>query len=86
MQRYWSSLRYSFLRTLFLLAADLRRHPTADLGLAESKIDYANLRESQPTARDISEGSMHTSMHSSPLYCLIYLTPSRFQLRLSVVE
>jgi len=26
MQRYWSSLRYSFLRTLFLLAADLRRH------------------------------------------------------------
>ena len=22
MQRYWSSLRYSFLRTLFLLAAD----------------------------------------------------------------
>ena len=28
MQRYWSSLRYSFLRTLFLLAADLRRHPT----------------------------------------------------------
>ena len=23
MQRYWSSLRYSFLRTLFLLAADL---------------------------------------------------------------
>ena len=32
---------------LFLLAADLRCHPTADLGLAESKIDYANLRESQ---------------------------------------
>ena len=24
MQRYWCSLRYSFLRTLFLLAADLR--------------------------------------------------------------
>jgi len=69
MQKYWFSLRYSFLRTLFLLAADLRRHPTADLGLAESKIDYANLRESQPTARDISEGSMHTSM----LYCLIPL-------------
>ena len=23
--RYWSSLRYSFLRTLFLLADDLRR-------------------------------------------------------------
>jgi len=72
MQRYWSSLRYSFLRTLFLLAADLRRHPTPDLGLAESKIDYANLRESQPTARDISEGSMHSSMRSGPpLYCLI---------------
>ena len=50
MQRYWSSLRYSFLRTLFLLAAGLRRHLTADLGLAESKIDYANLRPSQPTA------------------------------------
>jgi len=29
MQRYWSSLRYSFFSTLFLLAADLRRHPTA---------------------------------------------------------
>ena len=29
MQRYWSSLRYSFLRTLFLLAADLRRHPSS---------------------------------------------------------
>jgi len=28
MQRYWSSLRYSFHRTLFLLAADLRRHST----------------------------------------------------------
>ena len=28
MQRSWSSLRYSFHRTLFLLAADLRRHPT----------------------------------------------------------
>ena len=28
MQRYWSSLWYSFLRNLFLLAADLRRHPT----------------------------------------------------------
>jgi len=27
---------------LFLLAAELRRHPTADLGLAESKIDYEN--------------------------------------------
>jgi len=24
MQRYWSSLQYSFLRTLFLLAANLR--------------------------------------------------------------
>ena len=47
-------------------SADLRRRPTADLGLAESKIDYANLRESQPTARDISEGSMHTSMRSGP--------------------
>ena len=30
MQRYWSSLRYSFLRTLFLLAAELRRHPTVE--------------------------------------------------------
>ena len=66
MQRYWSSLRYSFRRTLFLLAADLRRHPTADLGLAESKIDYANLRQSQPTARDMSESSMHASMRSGP--------------------
>jgi len=28
MLRYWSSLRYSSLRTLFLLAADLRRQPT----------------------------------------------------------
>ena len=28
MQRYWYSLRYSFLRTLFWSAADLRRHPT----------------------------------------------------------
>jgi len=28
MQRYWSSLRYSFLRTLFLLADRLRRRPT----------------------------------------------------------
>jgi len=27
MLRYWSSLRYSSLRTLFLLAADLRRQP-----------------------------------------------------------
>jgi len=37
MQRYWSPLRYSFLRTLFLLAADLRRHHPrshlAELGL-----------------------------------------------------
>ena len=31
MQRYWSSLRYSILRTLFLLAADLRRHPPSPL-------------------------------------------------------
>ena len=28
MLRYWSSLRYSSLRTLCLLAADLRRQPT----------------------------------------------------------
>jgi len=28
MLRYWSSLRYSFLRMLFLLAGDLRRQPT----------------------------------------------------------
>jgi len=28
MQRYWSSIRYSFLRTLFVLAADIRPHPT----------------------------------------------------------
>ena len=31
MQRYWSPLWYSFLRTLFLLAADLRRHPSFGL-------------------------------------------------------
>ena len=82
MQKYWFSLRYSFLRTLFLLAADLRRHPTADLGLAESKIDYANLRESQPKARDISEGSMHTSMRSGPslisIYLYLFISPSVF--------
>jgi len=28
MLRYWSSLRYSFLRTLFLSADELRRQPT----------------------------------------------------------
>ena len=28
MLRYWSSLRYSSLRTLFLLADELRRQPT----------------------------------------------------------
>ena len=40
------------LGTLFLLAADLRRHPTsASLGLAESKIDYANLRH--PSRRQL---------------------------------
>ena len=37
---------------LFLLAADLRRHPTsAPLGLAESKVDFANLR--RPSRRRV---------------------------------
>jgi len=50
MQRYWSSLRFSFLRTLFLLAADyvviqLLQHS------ASPRPRSHGLRRSQPTLR-----------------------------------
>jgi len=65
MQRYWSSLRFSFLRTLFLLAADyvviqrLQHSPSP-------RPRSHGLRQSQPPARDMSEGRKHSSKRSGP--------------------
>jgi len=64
MQRYWSSLRYSFLRTLFLLAADLRRHEVlGHFGSAlPLRLGFIRLR-----ARLV----LASWEYPSPLYCLI---------------